>query len=84
MGHENSSQLYSSEVTSNNFIGNTFDISTNGTLVLNTFDKNYWDKYEGYDLDKNNIGDVPFHPLSIFLLLLNLIHQRCYYFEVLW
>ena len=58
-----------SEVTSNNFIGNTFDISTNGTLVLNTFDKNYWDKYEGYDLDKNNIGDVPFHPLSIFSVI---------------
>jgi len=58
-----------SEVTSNNFIGNTFDISTNGTLVLNTFDSNYWDKYEGYDLDKNNIGDVPFHPLSIFSVI---------------
>lgn len=58
-----------SEVTTNNFIGNTFDISTNGTLVLNTFDKNYWDKYEGYDLDKNSIGDVPFHPLSIFSVI---------------
>src|SRR5690606_32091823 len=34
----------------NNFLGNTFDISTNGSLVLNTFNENYWDKYEGYDL----------------------------------
>ncbi len=56
-------------VTHNNFLGNTFDISTNGTLVLNTFNENYWDKYEGYDLDKNNIGDVPFHPLSIFSVI---------------
>jgi nitrous oxidase accessory protein len=31
----------------NNFIGNTFDVGTNGTMVLNTFDHNYWDKYEG-------------------------------------
>ncbi len=57
------------EITLNNFFGNTFDISTNGSLVLNSFDTNYWDKYEGYDLDKNNIGDVPYHPLSIFSVI---------------
>ena len=57
------------EITSNNFMGNTFDIVTNGDLVLNTFNGNYWDKYEGYDLNKNNIGDVPYHPLSIFSII---------------
>lgn len=57
------------EVKSNNFIGNTFDISTNGSLVLNTFNGNYWDKYEGYDLDRNNIGDVPYRPLSLFSVI---------------
>lgn len=57
------------EIISNNFLGNTFDISTNGSLVLNTFNRNYWDKYEGYDLDKDGIGDVPFHPLSLFAVL---------------
>lgn len=57
------------EIVANNFLGNTFDVSTNGSLVLNTFNGNYWDKYEGYDLDKNNIGDVPFHPLSIFAVM---------------
>ncbi len=29
----------------NNFIGNSFDVGTNGTMVLNKFDNNYWDKY---------------------------------------
>lgn len=53
----------------NNFINNTFDVSTNGNLVLNTFEKNYWDKYEGYDLDKDSIGDVPYHPLSLFSVI---------------
>lgn len=53
----------------NNFLGNTFDISTNGNLVLNSFNKNYWDKYEGYDLNKDNIGDVPYHPLSLFSVI---------------
>ncbi len=53
----------------NNFMGNTFDVSTNGTLVLNTFESNYWDKYEGYDLNRDNTGDVPFHPLSLFAVI---------------
>ena len=57
------------EIKNNNFVGNTFDISTNGSLVLNTFNGNYWDKYEGYDLDKNGVGDVPFHPLSLFSVI---------------
>ncbi len=50
----------------NNFIHNTFDIATNGTLVLSYLKENYWDKYEGYDLDKNGLGDIPYHPLSIY------------------
>ena len=57
------------EIYENNFIGNTFDTGTNGSLVLNTFNANYWDKYEGYDLDKDGMGDVPYHPLSLFAVL---------------
>ena len=57
------------DILNNNFLKNTFDISTNGSLVLNTFNSNYWDKYEGYDLDKNGVGDVPYHPLSLFAVL---------------
>lgn len=57
------------EILQNNFIGNTFDIGTNGSLVLNTFDGNYWDKYEGYDLNKDKTGDVPYRPLSVFSVI---------------
>lgn len=57
------------EITLNNFVKNTFDISTNGSLVLNTFNQNYWDKYEGYDLNRDGKGDVPYHPLSLFATL---------------
>ncbi len=53
----------------NVFSNNTFDVSTNGSLVLNVFKKNYWDKYDGYDLNRDNIGDVPFHPLSLFSVI---------------
>lgn len=58
------------KIINNNFIGNTFDMGTNGSLVLNTFDSNYWDKYEGYDLNKDQVGDVPYHPLSLFAVLI--------------
>lgn len=54
----------------NNFMNNTFDVSTNGTLVLNNFDGNYWDKYDGYDLNRDHIGDIPFRPVSLFSIIL--------------
>ena len=53
----------------NNFIGNTFDVGTNGSLVLNRFNNNYWDKYEGYDLNRDNIGDVPYRPVSMYSMI---------------
>lgn len=53
----------------NNFIGNTFDVGTNGTMVLNKFTNNYWDKYEGYDMNKDGIGDVPYHPVSMYSMI---------------
>ncbi|TSA50915.1 MAG: nitrous oxide reductase family maturation protein NosD [Sphingobacteriales bacterium] len=56
-------------ISFNNFFGNTFDIATNGTLVLNTYNCNFWDHYEGYDLNKNGIGDIPFRPVSVFGML---------------
>src|SRR5690348_2576866 len=54
----------------NNFKGNTFDIGTNGSLVLNTFNGNYWDKYEGYDLNRDNTGDIPYHPVSMYSMII--------------
>lgn len=57
-------------ITKNNFIGNTFDVGTNGSLVLNSYNGNYWDKYEGYDLNKDGIGDIPYRPVSLFSMIL--------------
>lgn len=57
-------------LTNNNFINNTFDVATNNlTLMQNTFIKNYWDKYEGYDLNKDGLGDVPYRPISLFSVI---------------
>lgn len=53
----------------NNFEANTFDIATNGTMVLNKMEKNYWDKYEGYDLNKDGLGDTSYHPVNLYSMI---------------
>lgn len=53
----------------NTFTANTFDMTTNGDLVLSELRGNYWDRYQGYDLDRDGRGDVPHHPLSVFALV---------------
>ena len=54
----------------NNFQGNTFDVATNGTMMLNRFYSNYWDKYEGYDLNTDGVGDVAYHPVSMYAMVI--------------
>jgi len=56
-------------VLKNNFMGNSFDVGTNGNLVLNKFNNNYWDKYEGYDINKDKIGDIPYRPVSMYSMI---------------
>lgn len=56
-------------INENNFQGNSFDMATNGTLVLNNFDENYWDKYEGYDRTRDGIGDVPYRPVNMYSMI---------------
>jgi nitrous oxidase accessory protein len=53
----------------NNFTGNSFDVGTNGSISLNKFYNNYWDKYDGYDINKDGIGDVPYHPVSMYSMI---------------
>jgi len=53
----------------NTFVGNSFDVSTNSRSNVSTFRGNYWDHYEGYDLDHDGVGDVPYHPVRLFALL---------------
>jgi nitrous oxidase accessory protein len=61
------------EVEGNNFISNTFDVTTNGSVSLNNFDKNYWDKYEGYDLNKDGYGDIPHRPVNMYSMIIERI-----------
>lgn len=59
----------------NNFRSNSFDVTTNGSLSLNRFKDNYWDKYEGYDLNKDGKGDIPYRPVSLYAQIIEQIPQ---------
>lgn len=56
-------------IKQNNFIGNTFDVTTNSSQNANLFVENYWDKYRGYDIDRDGIGDVSYRPVSVFSMI---------------
>jgi len=56
-------------ITQNNYFSNTFDVGTNGTMQLNKFISNYWDKYEGYDLNKDGYGDIHYQPVSLYSMI---------------
>jgi nitrous oxidase accessory protein len=52
----------------NNFIGNVFEVSTNSRSNPNHYEGNYWSQYEGYDLDRDGVGDVEHRPVRLFSL----------------
>lgn len=53
----------------NDFVGNAFDVATNSRSSYSTFRGNFWDRYKGYDLDRDGIGDVPHAPVTLFGLV---------------
>ncbi len=55
--------------TANRFSGNAFDVTTNSSSANSTFDGNWWDEYKGYDLNRDGVGDVAFHPVRLFALV---------------
>ncbi len=54
---------------SNDFVQNSFDLTTNNRSAVAEIGGNYWDKYEGYDLDRDGVGDVPHRPVGLFAVI---------------
>lgn len=54
----------------NRFEGNSFDVATNSQAGgASRFEENYWDGYEGYDLDRDGFGDTPYRPVRLFSVI---------------
>ncbi len=53
----------------NVFRANAFDVVTNSRSSTSTFRENWWDRYRGYDLNHDGLGDVPFRPVRLFGLI---------------
>ncbi len=54
------------QVSKNNFISNSFDLSLNSSAYENSIDGNYWSEYSGYDLNRDGVGDIPHRPIKLF------------------
>ena len=58
-------------IQNNNFINNTFEVSTNSKRNYNDYDGNYWSENSGsYDLDRDGVSDVPYRPVKLFSFMM--------------
>jgi nitrous oxidase accessory protein len=53
----------------NVFEGNSLDMATNSRSTDAVVSGNWWDRYDGYDLDRDGRGDVAFRPVRLYSLL---------------
>jgi nitrous oxidase accessory protein len=72
----------------NDFLNNSFDVATNSRQNFNKFTGNYWNKYKGYDLNRDGVGDVPYRPVRLFSLIVErqhpaLILLKSFFIEIL-
>jgi len=56
--------------TRNDFLDNTFDVTTSSREPSTTFEGNYWSSYAGYDLNRDGVGDVPHPPVRLFAVII--------------
>ena len=65
----------SNTITDNDFLYNSIDLVVSSQLNNNTFNNNYWSEYSGYDLDKDDIGDVPHYPVKLYSYIHNQVPE---------
>lgn len=58
-----------SVISGNNFVDNSFQVATNSRQSNSRFSENFWSTYQGFDLDRDGFGDLPYRPVSLFSLL---------------
>jgi nitrous oxidase accessory protein len=62
---------YDNIIHHNNFLHNTFEVTTNSKRNHNSYDGNYWSDNTGsYDLDRDGVSDVPYRPVKLFSFMM--------------
>lgn len=57
-------------IRKNNFVKNTFEVTTNSIQNRNIFEMNYWSRYSGYDLNRDGYGDVAYIPITLYSIII--------------
>ena len=75
-------------LSKNNFIANTFEVSTNSTKNFNRIELNYWSSYRGFDLNRDGVGDIPHKPVKLFSYIVSnnpaaIILLKSFFVEIL-
>ena len=65
----------SNTISDNEFLYNSIDLVVSSQINNNSFDNNYWSDYAGYDLDKDDIGDVPHYPVKLYSYIQNQVPE---------
>lgn len=63
------------EISGNNFINNSLDLVVSTKLSDNVIINNYWSDYSGYDLNHDNVGDIPHYPVKLFSYILDQVPE---------
>lgn len=62
---------YKNAFTYNNFISNSFEFSAFVNFKENRIDHNYWSDANNYDLNHDNIADLPYRPVKLYSYVVN-------------
>ena len=65
----------SNKVSDNQFLYNSNSLVVSSQLNNNSFNNNYWSEYTGYDLDKDEIGDIPHYPVKLYSYIQNQVPE---------
>lgn len=60
----------SNSFTENNFMSNSMDLVVSTEGFDNMYDGNYWSSYIGYDLNHDDVADVPYYPVKLYSYIL--------------
>jgi nitrous oxidase accessory protein len=73
------------EFTRNNFVANLTPIRVIGRSTTTRWSSgsqgNYWSEYDGYDLDGNGVGDVPYHIRNLYERMEGALPRLRLYFD---